>query len=326
MAPGILPTSITLSQHKSDRVATFADFLHVLPAILVHSAPPALRASATTSRASFTPAGSPATPSQLRQQLLLSQPRPPLAAAGLRFAAIAHDGNSQSSAEEGKAVLDVYRSLIGQTFQDRDCKRRNISAADILVVAPYNAEINLLTRMLPDGARVGTVDKFQGQEAAVCLISMATSSADELPRNIEFLFSVNRLNVAISRAQALAVVFASPPAPGCAMPHHRTNAAGQCTGGGRSVRERWVLTLAQAHSFISIAPSLVEHPLEHRILVIQHALHDKRRLAGSHDQRPPLAAVEDTRQLVQLQQRRIAQIRLVEPPTAGQTTKRQSFG
>ena len=99
-----------------------------------------------------------------------------------------------------------------------DCKRRNISAADILVVAPYKAQINLLTRMLPDGARVGTVDKFQGQEAAVCLISMATSSADELPRNIEFLFSVNRLNVAISRAQALAVVFASPPAPGCAMP------------------------------------------------------------------------------------------------------------
>ena len=65
-------------------------------------------------------------------------------------------------------------------------------------------------RMLPAGARIGTLDKFQGQEAPVCLISMATSSADELPRNIEFLSSVNRLNVAISRAQALAVVFASP--------------------------------------------------------------------------------------------------------------------
>ena len=78
------------------------------------------------------------------------------------------------------------------------------------MVTPYNAQVNLLTRMLPAGARIGTVDKFQGQEAPVCLISMATSSADELPRNIEFLFSVNRLNVAISRAQALAVVFASP--------------------------------------------------------------------------------------------------------------------
>jgi superfamily I DNA and/or RNA helicase len=70
--------------------------------------------------------------------------------------------------------------------------------------------INRPTGELRTGARIGTVDKFQGQEAPVCLISMATSSADELPRNIEFLFSVNRLNVAISRAQTLAVVFASP--------------------------------------------------------------------------------------------------------------------
>jgi superfamily I DNA and/or RNA helicase len=63
---------------------------------------------------------------------------------------------------------------------------------------------------LPDGARVGTVDKFQGQEAAVVLISMATSSADDMPRNTEFLFSRNRLNVAISRARCLAVIFANP--------------------------------------------------------------------------------------------------------------------
>ena len=144
------------------------------------------------------------------QQLILQRPRPPLVPAGLRFAGIAHAGNSQSSAEEGKAILDVYRSLVRQMYQDRDGNQRIIGAADILVVTPYNAQVNLLTRMLPAGARVGTVDKFQGQEAPVCLISMATSSADELPRNIEFLFSVNRLNVAISRAQALAIVFASP--------------------------------------------------------------------------------------------------------------------
>ena len=145
-----------------------------------------------------------------RQQLLLSRPRPPLATAGLHFAAVAHFGNSQSSVEEGNAILDIYRALIGQSYQDRDGAQRQIGAADILVVTPYNAQVNLLTRMLPSGARIGTVDKFQGQEAPVCLISMATSSADELPRNIEFLFSVNRLNVAISRAQALALVFASP--------------------------------------------------------------------------------------------------------------------
>ncbi len=145
-----------------------------------------------------------------RQRLILDRASPPLAAAGLRFAPVIHAGNSQSSAEEAQAVLDSYRALIGRQFRDRDGEQRQMTAADILVVTPYNAQVNLLTRTLPAGARVGTVDKFQGQEAPVCLISMATSSADELPRNIEFLFSVNRLNVAISRAQALAVVFASP--------------------------------------------------------------------------------------------------------------------
>jgi AAA domain len=145
-----------------------------------------------------------------RQQLLLPRPRPPLARAGLRFAGVAHTGNSQSSVEEGKVILDAYRSLIGQIYQDRDGERRCIGAADILVVTPYNAQVNLLKGLLPPTARVGTVDKFQGQEAPVCLVSMATSSGDELPRNIEFLFSVNRLNVAVSRAQALSIVFASP--------------------------------------------------------------------------------------------------------------------
>jgi uncharacterized protein len=82
--------------------------------------------------------------------------------------------------------------------------------SDILVVSPYNAQVNLISDMLPDGVRVGTVDRFQGQEAPVCLISMATSSGEELPRDIEFLFSLNRLNVALSRAQALAILIASP--------------------------------------------------------------------------------------------------------------------
>src|SRR5262249_27775330 len=100
--------------------------------------------------------------------------------------------------------------LLGQRFRDRDGKTRQIGKADILVVTPYNAQVNLLKRLLPPEARVGTVDKFQGQEAPVCLVSMATSSGEELPRDIEFLFSVNRLNVAVSRAQALCIVFASP--------------------------------------------------------------------------------------------------------------------
>src|SRR5262249_54243105 len=85
------------------------------------------------------------------QQLILERPRPPLDPAGLRFSAVAHAGNSQSSSEEGKAILETYRALIGQTFRDRDCNERTIGAAGILVVTPYNAQVNLLTRTLPAG-------------------------------------------------------------------------------------------------------------------------------------------------------------------------------
>ena len=78
------------------------------------------------------------------------------------------------------------------------------------MVSPYNMQVNLLKQRLPAGARVGTVDKFQGQEAAVVLISMASSSADDAPRGVDFLFSRNRLNVALSRARCLSVIFCSP--------------------------------------------------------------------------------------------------------------------
>ena len=80
----------------------------------------------------------------------------------------------------------------------------------MLVVAPYNQQVNWLKRVLPEGARVGTVDKFQGQEAEVVLVSMTTSSSQYLPRDLEFLYSKNRLNVAISRARCLAIVVANP--------------------------------------------------------------------------------------------------------------------
>ena len=92
---------------------------------------------------------------------------------------------------------------------DRDSQRRPVTLNDILIIAPYNAQVFELRDRLP-GARIGTVDKFQGQEAAVVLISMATSSGDDLPRQIEFLYSRNRLNVAISRARCSAILFASP--------------------------------------------------------------------------------------------------------------------
>jgi len=146
-----------------------------------------------------------------KQALLLDERRAKLfPPAGLRFMSVTHEGNSQLSEEEAAAAGKAYRALLGQSFRDRDGTSRKITAADILVVSPFNAQVNLLSRTLPDGARVGTVDKFQGQEAPVCIVSMATSSAEEMPRNIEFLFSVNRLNVAISRAQVLSLVIASP--------------------------------------------------------------------------------------------------------------------
>jgi uncharacterized protein len=79
-----------------------------------------------------------------------------------------------------------------------------------LVVAPYNSQVQALCKALPAGARVGTVDKFQGQEAPVVIYSMATSSADDAPRGIEFVLSANRFNVAVSRARCIAMLVASP--------------------------------------------------------------------------------------------------------------------
>ena len=130
--------------------------------------------------------------------------------AGIRFLPTAHQGNSQRSQEEAARIKTLYQSLLQQEFQDRHGVQRRIGLEDILVVAPYNLQVNLLRKTLPSGARVGTVDKFQGQEAPVVIVSMATSSEEDLPRDIGFLFSKNRLNVAISRAQCLAVVVASP--------------------------------------------------------------------------------------------------------------------
>jgi uncharacterized protein len=129
---------------------------------------------------------------------------------GLVFVPVVHDACAQKSEEEGAAVEELYESLLRQRFVDRNGVEKAMGPENILVVAPYNMQVNLLKRVLPAGARVGTVDKFQGQEADAVLISMATSSGEYLPRNIEFLYSKNRFNVAVSRARSLAVLVASP--------------------------------------------------------------------------------------------------------------------
>ena len=133
-----------------------------------------------------------------------------IAPAGLRFVCVDSLGCTQRSQPEADRLAVTYNALLGQRWRDGRGREHTISVDDILVVSPYNMQVELLKRTLPAGARVGTVDKFQGQEAAVVLVSMATSSGDDLPRNVEFLYSRNRLNVAISRARCLAVIYANP--------------------------------------------------------------------------------------------------------------------
>ena len=100
--------------------------------------------------------------------------------------------------------------MLRGTWTEKDGTSRPLAQSDIIVVAPYNAQVNALRDALPSGIRVGTVDKFQGQEAPVCLVSMTASSAEETSRGMEFLFSLNRINVAVSRAKGLSLVFGAP--------------------------------------------------------------------------------------------------------------------
>jgi uncharacterized protein len=131
---------------------------------------------------------------------------------GLRFAPVEHSGNQNESPEEVERVAASVDGLLrsGATWTNKKGETRAVTLADILIVAPYNAQVLALLERLPAGSRVGTVDKFQGQEAPVVLYSMATSTPEDAPRGMEFLYSLNRLNVAVSRAQCTAVIVASP--------------------------------------------------------------------------------------------------------------------
>ncbi len=134
------------------------------------------------------------------------------AGAGLRYVPVAHRGNTNESDEEVSVIRRLVDELFASspTFTDRHGETRQLTERDVLVVSPYNAQVAALTRALPKLKGIGTVDKFQGQEAPIVIYSMATSSAEDAPRGLEFLYSLNRLNVAVSRAQALSVLVASP--------------------------------------------------------------------------------------------------------------------
>jgi uncharacterized protein len=129
---------------------------------------------------------------------------------GIVFDSLPHSGCAQTSLPEAKRINELIGSLLQQRFIDQGDNDHPLQANNILVVAPYNAQVSLLREVLPDDIAVGTVDKFQGQEAEVVIVSMTTSSGEEMPRNMEFLFDRHRLNVAISRAKTLAIVVASP--------------------------------------------------------------------------------------------------------------------
>jgi superfamily I DNA and/or RNA helicase len=125
---------------------------------------------------------------------------------------IPHNGNSTSSPEEAATIVAETRNLLGSDWTDEDGTRA-LGQHDVLVVAPYNAQVLLLRDQfdaagLPDVA-VGTVDKFQGRQAPVVFVSMTASSIDDVPRGISFLLNRNRLNVAISRAKYLSIIVRS---------------------------------------------------------------------------------------------------------------------
>jgi len=133
---------------------------------------------------------------------------------GLRFLPVDHSGNAAASSEEADAIVAQIGKMVGTSWTDRHGVTKPLRQSDFMVVAPYNAQVRRLrdAMRLADlgGVEVGTVDKFQGREAPVLFYSMATSSVEDVPRSLEFLFSRNRLNVAISRAMCLAFVVASP--------------------------------------------------------------------------------------------------------------------
>jgi len=130
--------------------------------------------------------------------------------AGIVFIPVIHEGNTYASDEEVNEIKLLANELIGRTFIEKPGETRLITWNDILFVAPYNYQVKKLKQTLGDQARVGSVDKFQGQEAPIVFLSMCTSDANESPRGIDFLFDKHRINVAISRAKSLAIVVANP--------------------------------------------------------------------------------------------------------------------
>jgi uncharacterized protein len=165
----------------------------------------------------------------LTRQRVISTSR--VSGTGLRFLPVAHEGNQNASIEEAAETQRLVEEILSSSARwvDRDGTERPVGIEDILIIAPYNAQVFEIQRRLPH-ARVGTVDKFQGQEAPIVIYSVTTSSHADAPRGMEFLYSLNRLNVAVSRAKCVCVLLASPAVfePVCATPRQMELANAYC--------------------------------------------------------------------------------------------------
>src|ERR1700722_3457585 len=146
----------------------------------------------------------------LDQRIIAGHPW--LNGAGLWFVPTDHTGCRNSSPQEVEIIRKIITSLAasGVDWYRTTTTKKRVMIEDVLVVAPYNAQVSDLLTALPNGARVGTVDKFQGQEAPVVIFSLTTSTPEDAPRGMEFLYSLNRFNVATSRAQTAVIVVGNP--------------------------------------------------------------------------------------------------------------------
>jgi uncharacterized protein len=155
-----------------------------------------------------------------------------LPGAGLRYLPVPHTGNRARAPEEVAAIRDLVGELTRHcSWRDKDGVISRVRLEDILIVAPYNAQVAALAEALPALAdRIGTVDRFQGQEAPVVIYSMTSSSPEDAPRGMEFLYNRFRFNVATSRAKGLCVLVGSPPLfrPECRSPRQMKLANGLC--------------------------------------------------------------------------------------------------
>jgi predicted RecB family nuclease len=150
----------------------------------------------------------------LERQAVLAPPDSAAAAlggSGLVFAAVEHDANQSRSLEEVTRIESLVAALTadGVRYRNAAGEEAPLTAGDLMIVAPYNAQVTALAERLP-GVRIGTVDKFQGQQAPVVIVSLTTSAPEDAPRGMSFLYSANRLNVATSRAKALCILVGTP--------------------------------------------------------------------------------------------------------------------